>query len=640
VADLRVTFGPVQEFVAQARRTRDLWAGSLLLSHLANKAIDKAEEEGARIITPYRASARHGLTELHADERPSAPNHFWAEVDDGNAARVAGAAVDAWNEEWRRICDRVWQFLASFGQAAADPTVREIFCRQVKQLWYAHWAVGDDSELTGRKEMRAMPPADAEPGEKCTMCGVREALTPRRLEECPRYSDYRAGVRLFWSNLACKLNKRHPLELRKEGERLCGVCTVKRLFPRAIDDGPSISPESFPSTSTMATLSWRNAVLKKLDEARDLAKALKCYFEVIERYTQHEALRVVRGFERLEASAQDVADEACGQKLIDYDGDVFFREAIVREGELPWKKGVDINKAQGEALKTFDRVRKRSRECGAGEPSPFYALLVMDGDRMGELFSSNRGNEREVSGRIGAFAGKVRSLIESGGAQDPYNGRVVYAGGDDLMALLPMDGALAAARDARNLFLDLLKEYVQYERRCGTISAALVYAHYTTPLKVVVRRARELLEKKAKDQAGRDAFTVEVWKRGGPILSFARNWKDEIGGTRVLVVDELNNLARRIAEKEISGSFLHRLRDLLEMLHHLERERKFDRDKGVKLLAAEYMKTRRDADRKVDSEEALRRVERLYDLCRPSASSEDKPLAPALFARFLAQKEV
>ena len=32
---LLVTIGPVQEFIAQARRTRDLWYGSHLLSELA-----------------------------------------------------------------------------------------------------------------------------------------------------------------------------------------------------------------------------------------------------------------------------------------------------------------------------------------------------------------------------------------------------------------------------------------------------------------------------------------------------------------------------------------------------------------------------------------------------------------------------
>ena len=36
---LYFTIGPVQTFVAQSRRTRDLWASSYLLSHLADVAM-------------------------------------------------------------------------------------------------------------------------------------------------------------------------------------------------------------------------------------------------------------------------------------------------------------------------------------------------------------------------------------------------------------------------------------------------------------------------------------------------------------------------------------------------------------------------------------------------------------------------
>ena len=36
---LHFTLGPVQGFVSQARRTRDLWAGSFLLSYLSGHAM-------------------------------------------------------------------------------------------------------------------------------------------------------------------------------------------------------------------------------------------------------------------------------------------------------------------------------------------------------------------------------------------------------------------------------------------------------------------------------------------------------------------------------------------------------------------------------------------------------------------------
>lgn len=46
------TIGPVQGFVAQARRTRDLWAGSFLLSWLAGQAMAAVFNQGGTITFP------------------------------------------------------------------------------------------------------------------------------------------------------------------------------------------------------------------------------------------------------------------------------------------------------------------------------------------------------------------------------------------------------------------------------------------------------------------------------------------------------------------------------------------------------------------------------------------------------------
>src|SRR5579883_270591 len=49
---LLVTVGPVQEFIAQARRTRDLWYGSHLLSELGRAAARHLLAGGAELIFP------------------------------------------------------------------------------------------------------------------------------------------------------------------------------------------------------------------------------------------------------------------------------------------------------------------------------------------------------------------------------------------------------------------------------------------------------------------------------------------------------------------------------------------------------------------------------------------------------------
>src|SRR5690606_5177224 len=62
---LLITLGPVQDFIAQARRTRDLWYGSHLLSELSRAAARALVEEGAHLIFPALGSSHPELEECH-----------------------------------------------------------------------------------------------------------------------------------------------------------------------------------------------------------------------------------------------------------------------------------------------------------------------------------------------------------------------------------------------------------------------------------------------------------------------------------------------------------------------------------------------------------------------------------------------
>jgi len=66
-----------------------------------------------------------------------------------------------------------------------------------------------------------------------------------------------------------------------------------------------------------------------------------------------------------------------------------------------------------------------------GEPaSPYYALLLMDGDRLGKLLGQYDANG--ISQALSTFTGNVTGIVESN------NGFTIYAGGDDVLAILPI----------------------------------------------------------------------------------------------------------------------------------------------------------------------------------------------------------
>src|SRR5690606_32333631 len=103
------TIGPVQTFVAQSRRTRDLWASSYLLSHLADLAMQAIEEVGGQIVLPYRDKQDAVATQRaeSGTQHGRWPNRFVAEVDQPKeAALKAKAALD---ESWQKIAKAVWQ---------------------------------------------------------------------------------------------------------------------------------------------------------------------------------------------------------------------------------------------------------------------------------------------------------------------------------------------------------------------------------------------------------------------------------------------------------------------------------------------------------------------------------------------------
>src|SRR5204862_1418878 len=83
-----IALGPVQEFIAQARRTRDLWYGSHLLSELSRAAARHLADGGAELIFPALARGDDELLPCRSPVRPNGrpplnvANRLLAEVHD------------------------------------------------------------------------------------------------------------------------------------------------------------------------------------------------------------------------------------------------------------------------------------------------------------------------------------------------------------------------------------------------------------------------------------------------------------------------------------------------------------------------------------------------------------------------------
>jgi CRISPR-associated protein Cmr2 len=140
----------------------------------------------------------------------------------------------------------------------------------------------------------------------------------------------------------------------------------------------------------------------------------------------------------------------------------------------------------------------------------------------------------------------------------------LYAGGDDVLAALPPRGAMAAARELRDLYRSpfVVRAADGAVRTCGgvvrpaagetllahpggaaTMSAAVLFWPEGPPGDQV-EEARRLVDDEAKERAGRDAVAVAVRGPSGAARVAARKWDDEPRGEAAAIEGFLAQVGR------------------------------------------------------------------------------------------------
>ena len=567
-----LSIGPVQGFITASRRTRDLWGSSYLLAFLTAHAMRGVEEAGGEIVQPLVEDDPlcrwvNGERNGKPPSIGSLPNHFVAHVTGGDPGAVAKAGVDAMQDAWGRVCGAVWNRFVADAVAHGNGTA-DIWRRQVAHFWEVAWTVGASQgvershrgsnllpPLARRKHWRShhLPP---EHGDKCTvmpdfqeLSGLVRAATSK---ERRRQDD-------FWKRLRKRTGG--TINLR-DNERLCAIALVKRMFVRVGEEalGWEVA-SSWPSTVNVAAVPWMREVARSTPE--DAAKYAK-----VAREASPNSLGPPWLFKRMEE--QD--------RLGDFprlDANWLHEESLRNERMCP-PEGNDADEVRSALLKALRALRKSAATSASlGPPPRFYALLLADGDRLGKLLRElGTSGHSIVSLALAQFTGGVSSLVHR------HDGMAVYAGGDDVLAMLPAESALECA-------VSLSENYRQAFRShsgsggppaAATLSAAVVFAHIRYPLGQAIEQARRLLDDVAKDGNGRDSLAAAVLKPGGLHCEWATTWnrpsrmsgeKGKIGAT-----EQLNRSIRHLRTVEdepgISSGLLYRIRDTLPLLCGLD----------------------------------------------------------------------
>ena len=647
---------PVQDFIASSRKLRDHWISSLILSWLAAEGMRTIilEYGSDHIIYPW--TVRQPLIEFIVDEicgfaelyrdrynvetrAATLPNKFVFLLPTGQedhiAERIQVSILNAWKDVSEKVIDLVNSRCFGNVPERCLSAFYRIFERQITHFWEFHWSASpliDEDYVTRWKDFlpsrsRMMlekylkkakhwgfPYLERKTTERffyplsysLVQLGLAtRKLTPenRRVKEpgikCHLHTDLEAlrfsCVECAEEGKICELEpanepdpnprpsldpcwkiirKGFPATEFKETERLSAIGLVKRLIYLAVPEKHPLhhffkDGSGFPSTIEIAVTDWlRNEMVKSKLHENGL--------------NDHDVVE----FLHRQDSSQSEWDEV--KELS--------RERM-RKVESVIKK---ISDETGDSLKVVDR---------------YYALLVMDGDRMGRLlgggFSARwrdvlhpelvKRMENETVGNYSKFwkqfldnkrilSPSIHGAISQSLAEyalntvpnivSSYSGRLIYAGGDDICAMLPVSTAAQCARHLARAYNwafvkksgtvleevregNELSDHEQLLLHLGpgeeiSISAGLFIVHHKWPLKAAIKRAHELLES-AKD-AGRAAMAVSLQRRAGGERTFVAGFRDVWNGINVW--DAFEGLVRALARREISYSFVYRLAQL------------------------------------------------------------------------------
>lgn len=576
-AALLVSIGPVQDFIATARKGQDLWFGSWLLSELSRTAAQAAQDHGAMLIMP-------SLDSLNG--QAAIANKVVARVSAQDAIAIANAVERETRQKLASIANSVFDRIAA--SADGRHLRRDNADAQVADLPEIFWVVVDEvpgdwgetrrraeAALAARKTLRDFAPVSwGAPVPKSRLDGQRESV----IDEAafPQAGQISRAERL-----------RQNLGVGR-AERLCGVGLLKRNGRHALDPEQG-SGARVISTAHVASWSLRRA----WDEVPSAVPGLK---EAFDRFL---AALPDRGAS-LSKAPKDHKDPVLGMT----DGAAFFSGQLAEDYE-----GNDLETARG-ALREFLREgRQIVEEMGGTWPvlSPYFAVLRADGDRMGRWLDglSSPEDQRSASEALARFAKSATEVVAE------HHGHCVFAGGDDVLALLPVSTALDCAAGLNEAFTLAIARGPNGSDVRPTLSVGIQVAHATDPFKGSLEGAREA-EHAAKHTYERAAFAVRLDKRGGGPLLVGDKWENlqhflalqhaQTPNTGALprgLAYDLRHIAERLSGEDPA----------LNRIRALEVERVF-KQKGIGSEAASVVWTRL-GDRDLSSEKLVRTCDEL-----------------------------
>jgi CRISPR-associated protein Cmr2 len=488
------TIGPVQSFIAQARKTRDLYSGSQILNDLVWMGIQTFQDvfPDGEIIFPFTKRVIN---------KDSLPNRFIAKVSadiselDTKGKDIQSAVRARWigiaKESLRESMENVEWTNAVEAQISGLLDIHWVFQEIDDRSSLPYAAAYEKIERMGGaiKNIRQFTQYQyngyGEIGRKCSVDGINNLLFYKKKSKEDKIPNNAQEVYSFMLN---------------PGEGLSAVSFTKRFYKQNDID-------KFPSTSEVALL----------EDFKNIPDGLRECYKNLFSQSNSDIIK----------ACQDIIKNGWQDKIRlvnpmvkdwnnQFDAHYYFKENLnIRN--IPNEEQLELLKQLHGSIEPYLKTR-------------YYAVILFDGDYMGKWLSGENIRDRanlevfhkNLSESLGAFAKYAKDYLDLKNG----NGKTVYAGGDDFLGFVNIHHLFPVMRHLREKFYELVNQPLIEYKKTGedlTFSAGIVIAHYKTPFSEVLKKAREV-EKAAKRQGDRNAFGIAVMKHSGEIQQAVYKW--------------------------------------------------------------------------------------------------------------------
>ncbi|AYD40242.1 type III-B CRISPR-associated protein Cas10/Cmr2 [Clostridium fermenticellae] len=476
------SIGSVQDFIINSKKLKDLFNSSKIFSSLIEEGIEFLLDKKGKILLP-KIKEYDNKTQESINSN-NLPNYFIAKYEsEGSLAK----------DIEKHIRDFYIDKLMREKSIRGINEFREQICIQLNSSLNIYWVekeLNEDFSLNNSKQYKAVYEGlykyleavknvrkfnnISEEGMKCSICGVRNAIATNKDEiikkpNIQRIYRYELNEKSFSEKSLCKLvnelrNKRikvccedirrikQKVELDclnyeglKENEMLCGVCLLKRVSKFSDKKG----------IKSIAYICLSSYIKKNLE--KDIG--YYNYYNFIDKIIQENKNHF----------------------------DIY---------ESMYKENWD------DLLKIFEEEKKEKLKIQLEEKfnnlydknlPKYYCLYRMDIDNLGKWMSGKYYKfeeelydyQKSLSEKIDNFFNKISEYFN-----EYSKGNLIYSGGDDLLALIPVD----TIYNFQNYVYKCFKEKINDKYKDITYSQGIFIVHYKAPLGEVIRISKEEIE--------------------------------------------------------------------------------------------------------------------------------------------------